>query len=54
MAITIASLFVSQDYADAPAGLTAAVEAMIQAQQAAMIVATTAAISSSAASSSGD
>ena len=42
MALTIASLFLSQDYADAPAGLTAAVEAMIQAQQAAMIAATTA------------
>ena len=53
MAITVASIFVSQDYADTSAGLTAAVEAMIQAQQAAIIVATTAAISSSS-SSSGD
>ena len=53
MAITVASIFVSQDYADASAGLTAAVEAMIQAQQAAIIIATTAAISSSS-SSSGD
>lgn len=54
MALTIASLFLSQDYADAPAGLTAAVEAMIQAQQAAMVAATTATISASAASTSGD
>jgi len=53
MAIIVASIFVSQDYADASAGLTAAVEAMIQAQQAAIIVATTAAISSSS-TSSGD
>ncbi len=53
IAITVASIFVSQDYADTSAGLTAAVEAMIQAQQAAIIVATTAAISSSS-SSSGD
>jgi Protein of unknown function (DUF4003) len=52
MAIIVASIFISQDYADASAGLTAAVEAMIQAQQAAIIVATTAAISSS--SYSGD
>ena len=54
MALTIASLFLSQGYADAPAGITAAVEALIQAQQAAMIAATTAAISASAASSSGE
>ena len=51
MALTIASLFVSQDYADAPASLTAVVEAMIQAQQAAMIASTTAAISASASES---
>lgn len=52
LALTIAAIFVSQDYADATAGLTAAVEAMIQAQQAAMIAATTAAISASSSSSS--
>ena len=46
MALTIAAIFVSQNYVDASAGLTAAVEAMIQAQQAAMIAATAAAISS--------
>ena len=51
MAITIASIFVSQDNADASTGLTAALEAMIQAQQAAIIIATTAAISSSSSSS---
>ena len=51
MAITVASIFVSQDHADASTGLTAAIEAMIQAQQAAIIIATTAAISSSSYSS---
>ena len=51
MAITVASIFVSQDNADASAGLTAAIEAMIHAQQAAIIIATTAAISSSSSSS---
>ena len=51
MAITVASIFVSQDNADASTGLTAALEAMIQAQQAAIIIATTAAISSSSSSS---
>ncbi len=52
MALPIASIFVSQEYADASAGLTAAVEAMIQAQQAAIVAATTASIASSSASSS--
>ncbi len=47
MAITVASILLSQDHADASAGLTAAIEAMIQAQQAAVMVATVAAVSAS-------
>lgn len=47
MAITVASILLSQDHVDASAGLTAAIEAMIQAQQAAVLVATVAAVSSS-------
>lgn len=47
MALTVASILLSQDYADASAGLTAAIEAMIQAQQAAVLVATVATVSSS-------
>ncbi|WP_428910037.1 DUF4003 family protein [Niallia sp. Krafla_26] len=54
MALTISSLFVSQDYADASAGITAAMEAMIQAQQVAMIAATSAAVASSTGSSSSE
>ncbi|MBB6445391.1 DUF4003 family protein [Bacillus benzoevorans] len=54
MAVTIAAIFVSQEYTDAPAGLTAAIEAMIQAQQAAVIAATAAAVSASSSSSGGE
>lgn len=51
MVVTIASIFVSQEFTDAAAGLTAEVEAMIQAQQAAVIATTVAAVSASSSSS---
>ncbi|WP_102272677.1 DUF4003 family protein [Cytobacillus massiliigabonensis] len=50
MAITVAATFVSQDYIDASAGLTAAIHAMIQAQQASAAAVTASAV---AAASSG-
>lgn len=53
IAVTIASIFVSQEYADASAGLTAAVEAMIQAQQTAILASTAAIAASSSSSSAG-
>lgn len=53
MAVIIASIFVSQDYSDTVAGLTSAVEVMIQAQQSAVIAATAASIAASSSSSGG-
>jgi len=53
MAIIAASVFVSQEYIDdAPAGLSAAIQAMIQAQQAAMAGGVAAAAAASSSSSS--
>lgn len=52
MAITAAAIFVSQEYIDASPGLTAAIQAMIQAQQASA-AAVTGAAAASASSSSG-
>ena len=51
MAITVAAIFVSQEYIDASPGLTAAIQAMIQAQQASAAAVTAAAAASTSSSS---
>lgn len=50
MAIIVAAIFASQAYIDSSAGLTTAVQAMIQAQQAAIAAATAGAIAASSSS----
>ena len=52
MAVTLASIFVSQEIVESSAGLTAAVQAMIQAQQAVIAASTASAVA--ALSSSND